>query len=102
MFLISTSRFFSTCFPRFRTNSDVLPGVERIAIMKPEQQMLESDFKPCPKLEPQGLSKKPNPSESFTIVWFLQVTWWYLSAWPTSKGGADQVHCCAFWLGSWS
>lgn len=37
-------------FLRFRTDSDVLPGVERISIMLPDQSILDSVYTEMPKL----------------------------------------------------
>lgn len=44
---------------RFRSNSDKLVGVERVAIMVPDPQMLESDYVPAPALH------SPSPSFRF-------------------------------------
>lgn len=39
---------------RFRCNSDEMPGVERIAIMLPDPQMLDGPYTPCQCLHSQG------------------------------------------------
>lgn len=49
----------SQCFcyevePRFRSNAEALPGVERIAVMEPDRTMLETNYDPCPPLHPGG------------------------------------------------
>ena len=41
---------------RFRSNADKLPGVERVAIMSPDAQMLEFKFVPMKPLGPVGRS----------------------------------------------